>query len=83
MALYLINLPYAEVGLDMAKRDSDAKVVLIEDGVYADASGLDNVYAVKEDVEKRGVAERVGGARIIDYDELVDMIVDNKVVNFA
>ena len=83
MALYLINLPFSHVGLDMAKRDADAKVVLIEDGVYADTSGLDNVYAVKEDVEKRGVADRVGGARIIDYDELVDLIVDNKVVNFA
>ena len=83
MALYLINLPFAEAGLDMAKRDGDAKVVLIEDGVYADVSGLDNVYAVKEDVERRGVANRVGGAKIIDYDELVDLIVDNKVVNFA
>ncbi len=83
MALYLINLPFAGVGLDMAKRDGDAKVVLVEDGVYADVSGLDNVYAVKEDVERRGVANRVGGAKIIDYDELVDLIVDNKVVNFA
>jgi len=82
MALYLINLPYAKIGLDVAKRDSDAKVVLIEDGVYADASGLSEVYAVKEDVEKRGAASRIGGAKVIDYDELVDLIVANKVVNF-
>ena len=83
MSLYLINLPFAKVGLDVARRDSDAKVVLIEDGVYADASGFDEVYAVKEDVEKRGVASRLGNARVIDYDDLVDLIVENKVVNFA
>ena len=83
MALYLINLPYAAEGLDLAKRDGEAKVVLIEDGVYADASGMSDVYAVKEDVEKRGVASRLGNAKIIDYDELVDLIVANKVVNLA
>jgi sulfur relay protein TusB/DsrH len=83
MALYLINLPFAKEGLDLAKRDGEAKVVLIEDGVYADASGFSDVYAVKEDVEKRGVAPRLGNAKIIDYDELVDLIVENKVVNFA
>ena len=83
MALYLINLPFAKTGLDLAKRDSDATIVLIEDGVYADASGFDKVYAVKDDVEKRGVASRLGGAKIIDYGELVDLIVANKVVNFA
>ncbi len=82
MALYLIGLPFAKTGLELAKRDSDAKVVLIEDGVYADGSGFGEVYAVKEDVEKRGVASRVAGAKVIDYDELVDLIVDNKVVNF-
>ena len=83
MALYLINLPFAKEGLEMAKRDSEAKVVLIEDGVYVDASGAGEVYAIKEDVEKRGVGSRVGNAKVIDYDELVDLIVDNKVVNFA
>ncbi|MHB9052826.1 MAG: DsrH/TusB family sulfur metabolism protein [Thermoleophilia bacterium] len=83
MALYLIDLPFAKIGLDTAKRDSDAKVVLVQDGVYADTSGLSDVYAVKEDVEKRGVASRLGGAKIIDYNELVDLIVENKVVNFA
>ncbi|MDO8735599.1 MAG: DsrH/TusB family sulfur metabolism protein [Thermoleophilia bacterium] len=83
MALYLIDLPFAKVGLDVAKRDSEAKVVLIQDGVFADASGLGEVYALKEDVEKRGVASRLGNARIIDYDELVDLIVANKVVNFG
>lgn len=83
MALYLIGLPFAKTGLELAKKDSEAKVVLIEDGVYADASGIGEVYAVKEDVEKRGVASRLSGAKVIDYDELVDLIVANKVVNFA
>jgi sulfur relay protein TusB/DsrH len=83
MALYLINLPFAKEGLELAKRDSEAKVVLIEDGVYSDASGLADVYAIKDDVEKRGMGEKMGNAKIIGYDELVDLIVDNKVVNLA
>lgn len=82
MALYLINLPFAKEGLEMAKRDSEAKVVLIEDGVYVDAGDIGEVYAIEEDVEKRGVGSRLGNAKIIDYDALVDLIVDNKVVNF-
>lgn len=83
MALYLINLPFAKEGMELAKKDSEAKVVLLEDGVYADASGLGEVYAIKEDVEKRGMGSRMGSTKIIDYDELVDLIVDNKVVNLA
>ncbi|MHB1390107.1 MAG: DsrH/TusB family sulfur metabolism protein [Thermoleophilia bacterium] len=83
MALYLINLPFAKEGLALAEKDSDAKLVLIEDGVYADASGFGEVYAVGVDVEKRGVASRIGNAKVIDYDELVDLIVANKVVNFV
>ncbi len=83
MALYLIDLPFAKIGLDVAKRDSEAKVVLIQDGVYLDPTGIENVYAVKEDVDKRGVAAKLGNAKIIDYDDLVNLIVENKVVNFA
>ncbi len=83
MALYLIDLPFAQVGLDVAKRDGEAKIVLIQDSVYLDTAGFENVYAVKEDVEKRGVAARLRNVRVIDYDDLVDLIVENKVVNFA
>ena len=86
--LYLIDEAYGQNGLNIAKIDDDARVVLIQNGVYLDVSGLTGrgkeVYALKEDVDKRGVAGRLENkVKLIDYSELVDLIVENKVVNFA
>ncbi|MCL5962329.1 MAG: hypothetical protein M1358_23955 [Chloroflexi bacterium] len=84
--LYLIDLPFGQNGLELARLDSEAKIVLIQDGVYLGTQdfGSRQVYAVKKDVEKRGVAGRLPqNATVIDYGELVDLIVDNKVINFV
>ena len=87
MALYLIDLPFAKIGLPLAAKDNDAKIVLIQDGVFINKSlipGNAKVYAVKNDVEKRGVQSRLGdGVEVVDYDKLVDIILEDKVVNFA
>jgi len=60
-------------------------LVLIKDGVYLDAATLPGkVYAMEDDVELRGLKERLAGkAESIDYPRLVDLIVNNKVANFA
>ena len=86
--LYLIDEAYGKNGLNIAEFDDDARVVLIQNGVYLDVSGLTKggkeVYALEEDVDKRGVAGRLDSkVKLIDYGELVDLIVENKVVNFA
>ncbi len=84
--LYLIDLPFGRNGLELARLDADAKVVLIQDGVYLGSEnfGSAEVYAVKKDVDKRGVAGRLPkNARVVDYGDLVDLIVDNKVINFT
>ncbi len=86
MALYLIDKPFGKDGLELAAIDPDAKVVLIQDGVYLDVSAVADkpVYAVAADVERRGVAKHLAaGVRQIDYSELVDLIVADKVLNFA
>jgi sulfur relay protein TusB/DsrH len=62
--------------------------VLLQDGVYLDPTPALQaslpVLAVQDDVAKRGLEDRVAaGVRRIDYGELVDLIVDHKVVNFA
>ncbi|MBI4299908.1 MAG: hypothetical protein HY677_02140 [Chloroflexi bacterium] len=85
--LYLVDKRAGELALDIAKNDPGAKVVLIQDGVYlnaqaASAAGV-QVFAVKRDMEKRGLAEKPGVSKVIDYPELVDLIVQHKVVNFA
>jgi tRNA 2-thiouridine synthesizing protein B len=86
--LYLIDRPFGENGLNLALGDPGATVVLLQDGVYLDPTPALQaslpVLAVQDDVAKRGLEDRVAaGVRRIDYGELVDLIVDHKVVNFA
>ena len=86
--LYLIDQPFGGNGLALAQHDDEAIVVLVQDGVYLDVSSLGNgarpVYAVKKDLERRGLAEQAAPrVRPIDFGELVDLIVAHKVVNFA
>ena len=86
--LYLIDQPFGANGLALAQHDDEAIIVLIQDGVNLDVSTLGNgakpVYAVKKDLERRGLAERLPPhVKPIDFGELVDLIVAHKVVNFA
>jgi len=86
--LYLIDKRYENCGLRIAEQDNDAEVVLIQDGVYMDVKKLEDsgskVYAVKDDVEKRGCGEIIpDNVEIIDYGKLVNLILANKVVNFT
>lgn len=86
--LYLINKTYGENGLKLARLDANAQIVLIQDGVYIDVrrfvGSKVKVYVVRNDVEKRGLVDRVHeDMELIDYDRLVDLIVQNKVINFA
>lgn len=86
MALYLVDKPYGQNGLALASVDKEARVVLIQDGVYLDTSQMSGaeVYAISEDIEKRGLQEVVpSSVRRIGYEELVDLIVENNVYNFA
>ena len=74
------------VALKHAQMDDDAILVLIKDGVYLDTQAVKakKVYAINEDVKRRGAAGRLEGkAEIIGYDKLVDLILENKVANFT
>ncbi len=74
------------VGLQYAQMDPDAIVVLIKDGIYLDTQAVQDkkIYAIDEDVERRGMKGRLRDkAEIIGYDRLVDLIVENKVANFV
>lgn len=83
--LYLVDKPNGQIAAQVAKLDDDAKIVLIKDGVYLDAATLPGkVYVMEDDVELRGLKERLAGkAESIDYPRLVELIVNNKVANFA
>ena len=86
--LYLIDQPFGGNGLALAQHDDEAIIVLIQDGVNLDVSTLRDgskpVYAVKKDLERRGLAEQAARwLKPIDFGDLVDLIVAHKVVNFA
>ncbi len=86
--VYLIDKKFGNNSLRIAEQDKDAEIVLIQDGIYLDVRKIENsgnkVYAVKDDVEKRGYAEILSkNIELIDYGRLVDLILANKVVNFA
>ena len=86
--LYLVDRPFAATALEFAAEDANSLVVLLQDGVYADASKLEAaghaVYAIARDAQRRGLAARLSPAiHQIGFDQLVDLIVANKVINFA
>ena len=68
-------------------------VLLIEDGVYAAAKGTAisrqvqeamknvSIYALKPDVEARGMQSRVmDGVRLVDYGGFVDLVAEHDAV---
>jgi len=86
--VYLVDKKFGDNSLKIAEQDKNAEIVLIQDGVYLDVKEIENsgnkVYAVKADVEKRGYNEMLSkNIELIDYGKLVDLILANKVVNFA
>ena len=86
--VYLIDKKFGNNSLRIAEQDKDAEIVLIQDGIYLDVKKIENsgnkVYAIKDDVGKRGYTEILSkNIELIDYGKLVDLILANKVVNFA
>jgi tRNA 2-thiouridine synthesizing protein B len=80
-----------ETCLKFARRGS--ALLLIEDGVYAatrdtavskqvqEAMQSVSIYALKPDVEARGMQNRVmDGVRLVDYGGFVDLVVEHNAV---
>jgi tRNA 2-thiouridine synthesizing protein B len=94
--LHTVNKsPFEHSALDTCLRYArpGASVLLIEDGVYAAARDTAvakkmqealkrvQVYALKPDVEARGLQNRVmDGVRLVDYGGFVDLVVEHNAV---
>jgi tRNA 2-thiouridine synthesizing protein B len=86
MAVYLVDKPQGQEALAIAALDDDAHIILIQDGVYLDTQSVADkaVYAVAEDVKRRGLVGRLPThVKLIDYGEVIDLVLAHKVVNFA
>jgi sulfur relay protein TusB/DsrH len=83
--LYILRGRAGKKGIKLALLDPDARVALIEDGVYLDVTSLKGkakLFALEGDVEKRGLSDRLEGVGLVDYGGLVDLIEGNKVATF-
>ena len=76
------------------KKSRESKVLLIEDAVIAAKKGVTSqyimnkfqedgiiVYALKEDLEARGINDIIEFVESIDYERFVDLIVENKFIS--
>lgn len=80
--LYLIDKPHADIGLRTARADDAAIVVLIQDGVLLEPDIDATVYAVKRDVDVRGV-DLPSAIDPIAYDSLVEAMFQTEVKTFV
>jgi tRNA 2-thiouridine synthesizing protein B len=80
--LYLVDRPMADIAFRTAAGDDDARIVLIQDGVFL-APDLDvPTYAVARDVDVRGV-ELPPDVEPIGYDTLMELVVEHETRTFA
>lgn len=85
MTIYLIDEPFAKIGLEYATSDPEGKIVLLQDAAHlARVQAIPGaVYAVADDVWRRGLT---GSTRLnvtlIGYPDLVQMLEHERVVCF-
>lgn len=67
----------------------EAEIVLMRDAVYFTNNGIESnnslrdhkVYALKQDVEKRGLSERLfDNVKLVDMSEFVDLLFSDRTV---
>ncbi len=83
--LYILKGKAGKKGIELALLDPDARVALIEDGVYLDVTplkGKAKLYALKKDVEKRGLSGMIEGVELVNYAGLVDLIERDRAATF-
>jgi tRNA 2-thiouridine synthesizing protein B len=93
--LYTVNkspLMFGNLESVLRIAPADAPILLYEDGVYAAAKGAASadlikqaleqhpVYALRADLEARGLASLVDGVQVIDYEGFVELVEQHHVV---
>jgi sulfur relay protein TusB/DsrH len=93
--LYTVNkspLMFSNLESVLRIAPSDAPILLYEDGVYAAAAGAASedlirqaleghpVYALKADLEARGLTRLVTGIHVVDYNGFVELVEQHHVV---
>ena len=85
MTVYLVDEPSIDEAVSYASLDGSAQVVLLQDAVYSVAKliGLRQVFVIEDDVARRGLKSKIPShVQVIDYDQLIQMMKKEKVINF-
>ena len=86
MAIYLVDRNKGKLALELCKEDPEAKICLIQDGVYLDIEELKGkriVMAIDKEVKRRGLDNLLPSwVERIDYPRLLELIFQEKVYNF-
>lgn len=86
MALFIFDKPYCENGIPYAQMDEEAKILLLHDALYVNLELLSNkeVFAIENEVQRRGLDTVLpDSVKRIDYPAAIDLIAENRVINFA
>jgi sulfur transfer complex TusBCD TusB component (DsrH family) len=86
MALYILDRPYGENGIPYALMDEQAKIVLLHDALFIEPGKFGNreIYVFEQQVQERGLnAHLPESYKKISYEEFIDLVVANKVINFS
>ncbi len=86
MAIYLVDRNKGKLALELCKEDPEAKVCLIQDGVYLNIEELEGkraVMAIEAEIKRRGLDSLLPSwVERIDYPRLLELILQEKVYNF-
>lgn len=86
MLIVIKSSPHTEEAQSALKlaREVSADILLLQNGVYFVRQGrledIGTVYALKDDIRLRGEGAQGSGVRAISYDEMIDLMVEDKVI---
>lgn len=86
MPIYLVDKKHAKLAFELAQKDDSAKIILIQDGIYVDSESISKkreVFYIGSDMADRGIEKFPESAKKISYDELIDLMENEKIYNFT
>lgn len=85
MTLYLVAAPFLNIAISYAAEESNPHIVLLQDAAYEapKVKAPGQLYVIEEDVAQRGIRSILpSSVHVIGYDQLVDLMETEKVLNF-
>lgn len=85
MTIYLVDEQFVDTAVSYAALDSSVQIVLLQDAVYSamKMTSPKQIYVIEDDIARRGLKSKLpSGTNVISYDQLIQMMKKEKVINF-